>query len=310
MTTKKILVTGATGFVGRSLCRSLKSSGYIVCPTSRAQPSNQSKIKYFVTGNINGDTDWSQILTDVDVVIHLAARAHILDDRSDNHLTEYRQVNTVPTIKLGLDAIKAGARRFIFVSSAGVNGAETFGDPFRSADLAAPHSPYAISKYEAECELKSLFQGTATEFVILRPPLIYGFDAPGNFALIMRLVRSHIPIPLGYISNKRSFISLDNFVGLVEACISHPKAANKTLLVSDGVDLSTSEFIKLIGILIGKKPFLFWLSPKLMRFFLEVFGKKKMAQSLYGDMQIYSQDTFELLDWTPTFSPLAVLSSK
>jgi nucleoside-diphosphate-sugar epimerase len=126
----------------------------------------------------------------------------------------------------------------------------------------------------------------------------------------MRLVRSHIPIPLGYISNKRSFISLDNFVGLVEACISHPKAANKTLLVSDGVDLSTSEFIKLIGILIGKKPFLFWLSPKLMRFFLEVFGKKKMAQSLYGDMQIYSQDTFELLDWTPTFSPLAVLSSK
>ena len=115
MTAKKILVTGATGFVGRSLCRSLKSSGYILCPTSRVEPTNQSDIKYFVTGDINGDTDWSQILSGVDVVIHLAARAHILDDRSDNPMTEYRRVNTVPTIKLGLDAIKAGVRRFIFI---------------------------------------------------------------------------------------------------------------------------------------------------------------------------------------------------
>jgi nucleoside-diphosphate-sugar epimerase len=209
----------------------------------------------------------------------------------------------VPTIKLGRDAIEFGVRRFIFVSSVGVNGAETFGNPFRSADLAAPHSPYAISKYEAELELSSLFKGTGTELVILRPPLVYGLDAPGNFALIMKLVRKRLPIPLGCIFNKRSFIALDNFVGLLEICISHPKAANKTLLISDGVDLSTSEFVRLIGVMIDKKPFLFWLSPKFIRFFLETFGKSKAAQSLYGDLQIYSQDTFELLDWTPTFNP-------
>jgi nucleoside-diphosphate-sugar epimerase len=310
MGSKKILVTGATGFVGRSLCKSLKSSGYAVCPTSRVEPFKQSEFNYFVSGNISGATDWSQILTDVDSVIHLAARAHIVNDRSDNPLAEYRLANTLPTIKLGRDAIKFGVRRFIFVSSVGVNGAETFGDPYRSTDLAVPHSPYAISKYEAELELRSLFQGTGTELVIVRSPLIYGLDAPGNFALIMGLVKKRLPIPLGCIHNKRSFIALDNFVGLVEVCISNPKAANKTLLISDGVDLSTSEFVKLIGILINKKPFLFWLPPRFMRFFLETFGKRKMAQSLYGDLQIYSQDTFELLDWTPIFSPLAILSSK
>ena len=307
---RKILVTGSTGFVGRSLCKSLKSSGYAVCPTSRVEPYNQNEFNYFVSGNISGATDWSQILTDVDAVIHLAARAHILNDSSDNPLAEYRLANTLPTIKLGRDAIKAGVRRFIFVSSVGVNGAETFGDPYRSSDLAAPHSPYTISKYEAELELRSLFQDTDSELVIVRPPLIYGPDAPGNLALIMGLMKKHLPIPLGCIHNKRSFVALDNFVCFLEACISHPKAANKTFIISDGVDLSTSEFVKLIAMLINKKPLLFWLPPRFMRFFLEMFGKRKVAQSFYGDLQIYSQDTFELLDWTPIFNPLTILSNK
>lgn len=307
---RKILVTGSTGFVGRSLCNFLKSSGYTVIPTSRTEPPKQSEFNYFVSGNINEATDWSNILTAVDVVIHLAARAHIVNDRSENPLAEYRLANTLPTIKLARDAIRAGVRRFIFVSSVGVNGAETFGDPYRSTDIAAPHSPYAISKYEAELELRSLFQGIGSELVILRPPLIYGLDAPGNFALIMGLVKKRLPIPLGNINNKRSFIALENFLDLLEVCISHPKAGNKTLLISDGVDLSTSEFVKLVGVLINKKPILFWLPPRLTRFFLEVFGKRKIAQSLYGDLQVNSQDTFELLDWTPVFNPLAILSSK
>lgn len=308
MSKDKIIVTGATGFVGRTLCKALKSSGYTVCPTSRIEPFNQSDFDYFVTGNITEDTDWTKILCSVDVVIHLAARAHIVNDRSDNPLAEYRLSNTLPTIKLGRDAIRAGVRRFIFISSIGVNGAETFGDPYRFSDIAMPHSPYAISKYEAESELKSLFQGTSSELVILRPPLIYGLDAPGNFALLMGLVEKRLPIPLGCISNKRSFISLENFVGLVEVCISHPKAANKTLLISDGVDLSTSDFVKLIGTLVNKEPLLFWLPPRPTRFFLEKIGKKIMAKSLYGDLQIYSQDTFELLNWKPVFCPKAFLS--
>jgi len=310
MTETKILITGATGFVGKSLCNFLKSSGYMVCPTARVKPHNNSEFKHFVTGNITEFNDWSKILTDIDTVIHLAARAHILNDQSNKSLDDYRKVNTLPTIKLGRDAIKSGVRRFIFVSSAGVNGGETFGVPYRSSDEAAPHSPYTISKYEAELELKSLFHGTNTELVIVRPPLIYDINAPGNFALIMRLVKNSLPIPLGRITNKRSFIALENFIRFLEVCIMHPKAANMTLLVSDGVDLSTSEFIKLIGILINKKPFLFWLSPKVMRFLIEMFGRKKMAQSLYGDLQIHTKDTFELLDWTPIFNPLTVLSSK
>lgn len=310
MTEKKILITGATGYVGRSLCKFLKSSGHNVCPTARVKPSNNSEFEHIVTGDISNAFDWSQILTDVDTVIHLAARAHILNDQSNNSLDDYRRVNTLSTLKLAHDAINSGVRRFIFVSSVGVNGGETFGVPYKSSDKAAPHSPYAKSKYEAEVELKSLFNGKKTELVIVRPPLIYGIDAPGNIALIIKLIKSNFPIPLKYIPNKRSFIAIDNFVRFLEVCIMHPNASNMTLMISDGVDLSTSDFIKLIGILINKKPFLFWLSPKIMRYLIEMFGKKNMAQSLYGDLQIHTNDTFELLNWTPVFNPLTVLSDK
>jgi nucleoside-diphosphate-sugar epimerase len=310
MAGKKILVTGATGFVGRSLCSLLVELGYIVIPTARVQPSDQSGWDYFVTGNISESTDWLHGLVDVDVVIHLAARAHVIDDHVANPLAEYRRQNTTPTMKLGRDALESGVRRFIFISSVGVNGAETFGKPFRSGDVALPHSPYAISKYEAELGLRSLFQGTGTELVVVRPPLIYGLDAPGNFALIVKLLEKGVPIPLGGISNKRSFIALDNFIDLLEICISHPEAANKTLLVSDGVNLSTSDFVMLIGRLVAKNVFLFPVSPMIMRFVLETIGKRKIAQSLYGDLEMYSQETFDLLDWTPVFSPLSVLSNK
>ena len=308
MKEKKILVTGATGFVGRSLCSFLNSLDYIVYPTARIVASNQSDFKYFITGDLNGDTDWSKALLDVGVVIHLAARAHILNDRAENPLAEYRLSNTVPSIKLATDAIKAGVQRFIFVSSVGVNGAETFGHPYRQSDLAKPHSPYAISKYEAELELRALFQGTDTDLVILRPPMIYGPGAPGNFALIMKFVKMRIPIPLGGISNKRSFIALENFVGLIEACIAHPRVANKTLLVNDGFDLSTSEFVQMIGILANKKPLLIRFSPSVLRLLLDLVGKNKAAQSLLGDLQICSREAFELLDWTPVFNPLTELS--
>ena len=310
MAGEKILVTGAAGFVGRTLCSALNAAGYIVSPTARVERSDQADWSYFVTGNISETTDWSHALLGVDVVIHLAARAHILRDRAANQLSEYRISNVVGSIKLARDSIEFGVRRFIFVSSVGVNCAETFGEPCRYEDIAAPHSPYAISKYEAELELRSLFEGTGTELVIVRPPLIYGLDAPGNLGLIKRLVEKGLPIPFGGISNKRSFIALDNFVEFLEVCITHPKAANKTLLISDGADLSTSEFVKLIGILIQKKPFLVWLPPNVMRFILEKFGKNTMAKSLYGDLQMYTQDTFELLDWTPKFNPLEFLSSK
>ena len=310
MAGNKILVTGATGFVGRSLCSFLNTLGYIVVPTARVEPFDQSGWSYFLSGNISESTDWCQALVGVDVVIHLAARAHVIDDHVANPLTEYRRQNTSPTMKLGRDALESGVQRFIFVSSVGVNGAETFGNPFRSADVAAPHSPYAISKYEAELGLRSLFQGTSTELVVVRPPLIYGLDAPGNFALIAKLLEKGVPIPLGRISNKRSFIALDNFIDVLEICIAHPEAANKTLLVSDGVDLSTSNFVKLIGKLVTKNVVLFPVSPIVMRFILETVGKKKTAQSLYGDLEVCSQETFDLLDWAPAFSPLSFLLNK
>ena len=201
-------------------------------------------------------------------------------------------------------------KRFIFISTIGVNGAETFGTPFRNSDCAKPHSLYAISKYNAETALKKIFKMTDSELVIIRPPMIYGIGAPGNFSLISKFIRSNIPLPLRGISNRRSFVALENFISLVTRCISHPSAAEKTLLVSDCCDLSTTEFVHIVGKLIEKKPKLFKLPQNTLKFFLHGLGKKMAYKSLFGDLEINSEETCQLLSWSPPFKPFEFLNLK
>lgn len=293
--------------MGRALCSHLNSQKYAVCPTSRAKPLSKSGLEYIITGSVDEHTDWSTWLLGVDVVIHLAARAHILKDRSSDPLSDFRSANTLPTLKLGHDAVAAKVKRFIFVSSIGVNGAETFGKPYRSGDIASPHSAYALSKYEAEVGLTKLLRDTATDLVILRPPLIYGTDAPGNIELLKKMIDKNYPIPLGDLSNKRSFISIVNFLDLLEICINHDKVANKTLLVSDDSDLSTSEFMMLIAALSDKDISLVKVYPSIVTLFLSALGKRKVAQSLFGDLQVDIRETIDLLDWKPVFDPQSLL---
>lgn len=304
---RKVLITGASGFVGRAVCAYLRKMGYAIIPTARTLPVHVSDEEFLITGNIYDYSDWLKLLESVDVVIHLAGRAHVLNDKSINPLSDFRLTNTLSTLKLGSYAKVANIKRFIFVSSIGVNGAETFGKPYKVDDPVMPHSDYALSKYEAEIGLNELFRDTDTELIILRPPLIYAGQAPGNIGLLKKLIDKNCPIPLAKLANKRSFLSLNNFVNAIEKCINHKNAANKTFLISDGVDLSTTEFVKLIAFLSNNDLRLFTVYPSLMQALLKFVGKDQVARSLYGDLQIDTQTTMDLLEWKPVFDPRSVL---
>jgi len=239
----KIMLTGANGFVGSALKAELASdSGVHLVSAVRSGGASPDCV---AVGNIDGCTDFSEALIGVDVVIHAAARAHIMRDEVDDPLGEYRKVNVEGTLNLARQAIAAGVRRLVFLSSIKVNGeATTAGNRFQADDMPAPEDAYGLSKLEAEQGLMSLASGTAMEVVIIRPPLVYGAGVKGNFASMIKLVDKGVPLPLGAINNKRSLIGIDNLVDLIVRCIGHPAAANQVFLAGDGKDLSTTELLR------------------------------------------------------------------
>ncbi|CDS53583.1 UDP-glucose 4-epimerase [Polaromonas sp. CG9_12] len=211
----------------------------------------------------------------------------------------FRKVNMRGTLNLARQAAAADVRRFVFVSSIGVNGAETFQQPFDAQDRAAPHSPYALSKYEAELGLQALAAETDMEVVIIRPPLVYGPGAPGNFGSLMRWLQRGIPLPLGAIHNLRSLVALDNLVDLIVTCITHPAAANQTFLVSDGEDVSTTELLHRMGQAMGCPARLIPVPTGVLKAAAALLGKRDMAQRLCGSLQVDIQKTRQLLGWNP-----------
>ena len=211
------------------------------------------------------------------------------------------------TLNLARQAVTNNIKRFIFMSSIGVNGAETLGAPYNQSDVAAPHSPYAISKYEAELALHAVFEGSGVELIIIRAPAIYGLNAPGNFGLVEKFIKKGLPLPFASIKNKRSLLALDNLVDLIFVCLCHPAASNHTFLASDGYDLSTPEIIAVMGALVGKSPKLGVMPPALLKILFTMVKKRQAGQSLLGDLQIDSSNMFELLDWRPPFNPLSLL---
>jgi nucleoside-diphosphate-sugar epimerase len=234
-----ILVTGATGFVGKAVVQRLLAddgSRRVVVAVRRDGQQWPEMVLPRVTGDLAPSTDWTLALEGVSVVIHLAARVHVMAETTADPLTEFRRVNVHGTLNLARQAAVAGVRRFVFISSIGVNGAETFQQPFTTQDVAAPHSPYAVSKYEAELGLQASAAETGMEVVIIRPPLVYGPGAPGNFGSLMRWLKRGVPLPLGAIHNQRSLVAQGNLVDLIVLSLTHPVAANHTFLVSDGED--------------------------------------------------------------------------
>lgn len=298
----KVFLTGGSGFLGGSLLQRLLADG--VCVTAAVRGSGASlAIPTYRFTQLSDKQVWSDGLSNHDVLLHCAARVHIMDDPSADPLTEFRRVNVEGTLNLARQAAAAGVQRFIFISSIKVNGEETApGDAFTASDVPAPQDPYGLSKFEAEEGLRSLAQQTGMEVVIIRPPLVYGPSVKGNFVSMIKLVQKGLPLPLGAIHNKRSLVGIDNLVDLIIRCIDHPAAANQTFLASDGVDLSTTELLRSVVKAMGKPSRLVPVPASLLQTGAGLLGKKAMAQRLLGSLQVDISKTREVLGWEPPYT--------
>lgn len=296
----KVLVTGANGFIGTHLSAYLTARD-IPCRRAVRRLDNGDG-DTAVVGNIDGATDWLSVLAGITVVVHLAARVHVLREEARDPLAEFRRVNVEGTARLARQAAAAGVHRFIFMSTIKVNGEETFARPFGSADPPAPADPYSISKLEAEEVLGQIARKTGMEMVILRPPLVYGQGVGGNFARLVGLVRQGWYLPLGSVRNRRSLIGVENLCSLITLCLTHPAAANRMLLISDGRDLSTPELIREIAKACGVAPRLLPFPPPLLHLLARLCGRGMEIRRLTGNLQIDSSQSSSLLDWHPPVS--------
>ena len=298
----RVLLSGASGFVGGRLFSALKQNSGIQVVGLCRQLQCGSDSGLHAVGDLL-EADLSALLTDMQVFVHTAARAHIMRDEVADPLAEYRRVNVDGTMNLARQAAAAGVKRFIFISSIKVNGESTsVGDAFQANDKPAPEDAYGLSKLEAEQDLMQLAAETGMEVVIIRPPLVYGPGVKGNFASMIKLVEKGLPLPLGAIHNKRSLVGIDNLVDLIIRCIDHPAAANQVFLAGDGEDLSTTELLRGVGKAMGKPARLLSVPAGLLQFGATLLGKKAMAQRLLGSLQVDISKTCELLDWKPPYT--------
>ena len=312
---KKILITGANGFIGNSLYKTLLKAGRSCVGTVRSinLNSSNSNNKYIEVGNIGSNTNWKEILNDVDCIIHCAGKAHIMETKKDDKQSIYHSANVDGTKQLAKQAAEAKVKRLIFLSSIKVNGEYTTNNNdtgedcslkkiFMHSDKPNPDDAYAISKFKAEKELWKISSRTGLEVVVVRLPLVYGCGAKGNVARLVKSLRSRIPLPLGLVKNQRSMIGIDNLVDLLLQCVDHQEASGKTFLVSDGKDLSTPEFIRLIASSMGRKPNLFNFPISLLKFLSSILGRREEINRLTGSLRIDNSYTKETLNWTPPIS--------
>jgi len=295
----KILITGGNGFVGTALIFDLlKKTNVQVVSFVRSYQVQQQEVEQIVAENIF-EVSFPE---NIDVIIHLAGRAHILNDQTTDPLNEFRKVNVEGTLKLARQALEKKVKRFIFMSSIGVNGSVTLHQPFIEDAIPHPHADYAVSKLEAEEELKKLFAGTDTELVIIRPPLVYAAHAPGNFARLLKLVATNLPLPFARTQNKRSFVALENLVDFIQVCIEHPHAANQTFLVADQTGISTRELVQHLKQGMGKKAHFIYIPQPLMKLGAACVGKSKLYEQLFESLEVDASKAQKLLGWTAPLS--------
>jgi nucleoside-diphosphate-sugar epimerase/lipopolysaccharide/colanic/teichoic acid biosynthesis glycosyltransferase len=298
----KILVIGASGFIGSAVVAHLaEQPTFSVRAAVRTLTHSLSPaVDVFQVGGLEATTDWSAALKGIDVVVHAAARVHVMREVAANPLSEFRKVNVDGTLNLARQAVAAGVKRFVFISSIKVNGEGTLlNKPYRADDSPTPEDPYGISKLEAEMGLRELAGETGLDVVIVRPPLVYGPNVKGNFQSLIHLVDKGIPLPLGTIHNKRSLLALDNLVDFIVLVINHPAAANQIFLVSDGEDLSTTELLQRLAKALGRPSRLIPFPAKLLDVIAKLLGKQMIAQRLCGNLQVDISKAKDLLGWIP-----------
>ena len=308
-----ILLTGATGFVGNAVLKQLMQQPDVAVRTygrrapvgvnaDSAVDASAQEICH-VTGEIGAVADYAPALVDVDVVIHCAAQAHVMNDSANNGIDIYRDINVDGTLHLARQAITAGVKRFIFISSIKVNGESTSdSQPFTHDCAAAPEDAYGRSKQAAEDGLRTLVANSSMELVIIRPPLVYGPGVKGNFSSLLAIAKKNLPLPLGAIHNQRSMVALDNLVDLIIICIRHPQAVNQTFLVSDGNDISTSQLLVMMTQAAGKSPRLLSVPMSWLRLLGRVTGKRAVIERLCGNLLVDISYTKEILGWQPPIS--------
>jgi nucleoside-diphosphate-sugar epimerase len=297
-----VLVTGATGFVGHALCDTLVQSGCFVRAALRSDRGIATGAsESIVVGNHDSRTDWQQALDGIDCVVHAAARVHVLHDSPAN-ADLYREINVRGTQRLAAECVRAGVRRFIYLSSIKVNGEETSGQPFTAAEAPRPLDDYGISKWQAEQALSEIAAGSRMTTIAIRPPLVYGPRVRANFLRLMSWVYNGIPLPLGAVANARSMVSIWNLCDLIRCSTAATALPASVLLVSDGVDLSTPELIRKLAVAMDRPARLMALPVTLLKMGGQITGKSAEIGRLVGSLQVDISATRQLLNWTPPLS--------
>jgi UDP-N-acetyl-alpha-D-quinovosamine dehydrogenase len=308
-----ILVTGANGFVGRALCDEAIAEGFQVKGATRCACHFDSGVEDVIVGNIDGDTDWTAALNGIKVVIHLAARVHVMREDADDPLAEFRRVNMIGTEHLARSAATSGVKRMVYVSSIKVNGEETAPphprplplgtmEYFSEQDVPAPQDTYAVSKWEAEQALLRVAQETGLQVVIVRPPLVYGAGVKSNFAQMMSAVVRGIPLPLASVHNRRDLLYVGNLVDALITCAAHPAAAGQTYLVSDGESVSTPELLRRLAAALSVPSRVFPCPPALLKLAGKLTGKSTQIERLLGSLRVNSEKICRELNWKPPYS--------
>ncbi len=302
---KRTLITGATGFIGQAICKTLVARGMNIRATGRTI-SELDKLKNQQTDiqqitDITSATNWKAALSGCDSVVHLAARTHIMQESASNPELIYRTINTDGTLNLARQAASSAVKRFIFISTIKVNG-EGQDIPYKATDEPAPQDDYAISKLNAELGLRDIAAKTGLKIIVLRPPLVYGPGVGANFRRLLQIVNNGWPLPLGGINNKRSLLYVENLADAIYTCIQHPQASGHTFLLSDGEDISTSELIRRLALSLHKTPHLWCMPTWLLKAITSITGNTKLANRLFDSLTVDSSKIEQKLNWSQPFT--------
>lgn len=298
----RVLVTGASGFVGRALCPALRYAGHQVIAAVRTGDGLPEGSEACLVDDIGPEMDWTGTLQDIEAIVHLAARVHVMRDVAADRLAAFRKVNTFGTLHLARAAAEAGIRRFVFLSSVKVLGEASHEGSYTDASPPNPGNPYAVSKWEGETGLSDLAREYCMEIVILRPPLVYGPGVRGNFLSLLRLVYRGVPLPFGSVRNQRSLLSLGNLIDAIRLGLTHPAAPGGTFLLCDGENLSTAELVRRLGAALGRRTSLFPVPVSLLELGAGCVGRTAEARRLLGSLMVDDRLIRQRLEWNPPFT--------